>query len=60
MKSPDRRLIGVLGHRAGSTGFALGVVIVAVPVDMMLDGPDDVLGVGSMSPLVTIFSIDLV
>ena len=37
----------------------VGVVIVAsVPVDMVLDGPGDVLGFGSVSPLVTNFCID--
>ena len=47
------------GHRAGSTGCVLEVVIVAsVAEDMLLDGPCDILGGGSVSPLVTNFSID--
>lgn len=46
------------GHRAVSTGCALGVVIASVDKEMLPDGPGDMLGAGSVSRLVTNCSID--
>ena len=40
------------GHRAGSTGCALGVVILAsLAEEMLLDGPGDMLGAAAFVPV---------